>query len=293
MKETMQALFDPSGTLYSRDNLTDDAIARFRQQVLSWYKRHGRHEMAWRHTTDPYQILISEIMLQQTQVERVITKFPEFIGAFPDFPVLAAAPLPAILAVWQGMGYNRRAISLKKCAGQVMEDYGGCLPADPLKLTELPGIGPATAASICAFAFNMPVVFVETNIRRVYIHFFFRNRERVADTEILPLVERMLDRKNPRVWYWALMDLGAVLKRTVPNPNRRSSHYTRQAPFEGSDRQLRGRILRLLIRRRQMQKEAIVREMPADPGRSSRVIDALVSEGFLEYESDGLLVIKE
>jgi len=289
----MQALFDPSGTLYSRDNLTDDAIARFRQQVLSWYKRHGRHEMAWRHTTDPYQILISEIMLQQTQVERVITKFPEFIGAFPDFPVLAAAPLPAILAVWQGMGYNRRAISLKKCAGQVMEDYGGCLPADPLKLTELPGIGPATAASICAFAFNMPVVFVETNIRRVYIHFFFRNRERVADTEILPLVERMLDRKNPRVWYWALMDLGAVLKRTVPNPNRRSSHYTRQAPFEGSDRQLRGRILRLLIRRRQMQKEAIVREMPADPGRSSRVIDALVSEGFLEYESDGLLVIKE
>jgi A/G-specific adenine glycosylase len=249
--------------------------------------------MAWRHTTDPYRILVSEIMLQQTQVGRVATKFPEFIAAFPDFPALAAAPLPAVLAVWQGMGYNRRAISLKKCAEQIVEEHNGCLPADPRRLAELPGIGPATAASVCAFAFNLPVVFVETNIRRVYIHLFFGDRERVADSEILPLVERTLDQKNPRVWYWALMDLGAMLKRTVPNPNRRSSHYTRQAPFAGSDRQLRGMILRQLLRRRHVQRDAVIRALPADPGRSSRIIDALLTEGVLRYDSDGLLVIKE
>jgi A/G-specific adenine glycosylase len=249
--------------------------------------------MAWRQTRDPYQILVSEIMLQQTQVGQVNTKFVEFIAAFPDFPALATAPLPTVLAVWQGMGYNRRAIALKTCAEQVMEEYGGCLPADPLRLAELPGIGPATAASVCAFTFNLPVVFIETNIRRVYIHYFFGDRERVADTEILPLVEQTLDRKNPRVWYWALMDIGAALKTTVPNPNRRSRHYTRQAPFEGSDRQLRGMILRQLLRHRRMNKDAIIQALPSDPGRSSRIIETLVSEGFLTCQRDGMLGIRE
>ena len=293
MKDTSQAFIDFSRTLYSRDNLTNGGIAAFRQQVLSFYERHGRHEMVWRQTADPYRILVSEIMLQQTQVERVIGKFPEFIAAFPDFPALAAAPLHEILAVWQGMGYNRRAISLKKCAEHVMDDYDGGLPADSGRLVELPGIGPATAASICAFAFNIPVVFVETNIRRVYIHFFFSGTERVDDMEILPLVERTLDQENPRVWYWALMDLGAMLKKTVPNPNRRSSRYIRQAPFQGSDRQLRGIILRQLLRHRRLRKESIIHAMTADPERSNRIIDTLVIEGFLAYDNGGMVFIKE
>ena len=293
MTERSPSQPDPLGISFFWDALAEDGLKRFRKQVLAWYKAHGRHQMAWRHTRDPYQILVSEIMLQQTQVGRVTTKFVEFIAAFPDFPALATAPLPIVLAVWQGMGYNRRAIALKTCAERVMEEYGGCLPADSRRLAELPGIGPATAASVCAFAFNLPVVFIETNIRRVYIHYFFGDRERVADTEILPLVEQTLDRKNPRVWYWALMDLGAALKTTVPNPNRRSRHYTRQAPFEGSDRQLRGMILRHLLWHRLMNKDAIIQVLPSDPGRSSRIIDALVSEGFLTCQRDGMLGISE
>jgi len=140
--------------------------------------------MAWRNTTDPYQILVSEIMLQQTQVERVTIKFPEFIRAFPDFASLATATLANVLTVWQGLGYNRRAIALQKCAIRVMNEYNGALPADVDILATFPGIGRATASSIAAFAFNMPVVFIETNIRRVFIHFFFfrhRYRKRCRD----------------------------------------------------------------------------------------------------------------
>ena len=136
------------------------------------YRNHGR-DLAWRRTTDPYRILVSEIMLQQTQVERVTIKYPALYRRIPGFSLACQAPLSDVLAVWQGMGYNRRAISLQKCARRVVEEYGGALPQDPEILATFPGIGRATAASICAFAFNMPVVFIETNIRRVFIHFFF------------------------------------------------------------------------------------------------------------------------
>ena len=129
--------------------------------------------------SDPYQILVSEIMLQQTQVERVATKFPEFIETFPDFTALAAATLADVLTVWQGMGYNRRAVSLQKCAVKIMTEYHGILPADVDQLATFPGIGKATASSIAAFAFNMPVVFIETNIRTgFYSLFLWRIRDR-------------------------------------------------------------------------------------------------------------------
>jgi A/G-specific adenine glycosylase len=179
--------------------------------------------MLWRHSDDPYRILVSEIMLQQTQVERVAVKYPTFIAAFPDAATLARAPQSAVIAAWQGMGYNRRAIALKKCAEKITDEYGGTVPRDPDVLATFPGIGPATASSICAFAFNLPVVFIETNIRRVFIHSFFPDKEIVTDQEILPLVERALDREQPRVWYWALMDLGTELKKQMPNPNRKSA----------------------------------------------------------------------
>ena len=144
----------------------------------------------------------------------------------------------------RGMGYNRRAIALQKCARKVIEECGGSLPDDPLALASFPGIGKATAASICAFAFNQPVVFIETNIRRVFIHCFFSDNDIVHDTALYPLVEEALYRNNPREWYNALMDYGTALKKTVPNPNRRSVHYTKQSAFEGSDRRIRGGILR-------------------------------------------------
>ena len=243
--------------------------------------------MPWRETTDPYHILVSEIMLQQTQVERVLKKFPEFILAFPDFTALATAPLADILAVWQGMGYNRRAIALQKCAILVMKDYQGRLPEEVETLVTFPGIGRATAGSITAFAFNMPVVFIETNIRRVFIHFFFPGSATVGDAEILPLVEQTLYRNNPRVWYWALMDLGTSLKNTVSNPNRRSAHYSRQSSFHGSDRKIRGSILRILLEEHFMDDLDFVVRLGEDPGRVKRILVTLESEGFIQRTGDG------
>jgi A/G-specific adenine glycosylase len=125
-------------------------------------------------------------------------------------------------------------------------EHGGKVPSTPKKLFPLPGIGPYTAGAIPCFAYNYPSVFIETNIRAAALHFFFKDRTDVRDNEIFPVLESCLDRKNPRKWYWALMDYGAALKRVTVNPNRRSAHYTRQSKFEGSFRQLRGAVIKSL-----------------------------------------------
>jgi A/G-specific adenine glycosylase len=269
--------------------LEPDIFVRFTKTILSYYQREGR-DLAWRHTTDPYHVLVSEIMLQQTQVGRVTVKYPEFIDAFPSFAALAAAPFPDVLAKWQGMGYNRRAIALHKCAKQVMTTFGGELPHDVERLVTLPGIGHATACSIAAFAFNMPVVFVETNIRRVFIHFFFCDQTSVEDREILPLVEQSLDTTNPRVWYWALMDYGSALKNAIPNPNRRSAHYTKQSKFVGSDREIRGMILRSLVTNPQQDEKELVRSISVSEDRAHKVIDRLAKEGFISRNGTTLII---
>lgn len=236
--------------------------------------------MPWRNTRAPYDILVSEVMLQQTQVERVMIKYAEFIAAFPDFASLARAPLGKILRVWQGMGYNRRAIALKEIAVRVVREFGGSLPDSVDALADLPGIGKATASSICAFAFDRPSVFVETNIRRVYIHFFFRDRKNVDDADILLLVERTLDRRNPREWYYALMDYGVMLKRRFPELNRKSAHYQRQSPFQGSNRQMRGRVLKALLKG-PANAAAIARTLMLDPEQTGKVLAQLEREGFV------------
>jgi A/G-specific adenine glycosylase len=257
--------------------------------VLDYYRNHAR-DLAWRRTTNPYHILVSEIMLQQTQVDRVSRKYPEFIAAFPDFRSLANAPLPDVLSAWQGMGYNRRAIALRKCAIRVMEESGGILPDNPDVLAMFSGIGKATASSICAFAFNQPVVFIETNIRRVFIHFFFGNQAIVTDTGILPIVRETLYRKDPRTWYNALMDLGTDLKTRVPNPNRRSRHYAKQAAFEGSDRKIRGSLLKHLLEKKRMTRKMVARCISDDTERIDRIIQDLVDEGFVAWSGTYLTI---
>ena len=251
----------------------------FQEFVLDYYRKEGR-DLIWRKTTDPYHVLVSEIMLQQTQVDRVSRNFPVFIERFPDFGSLSTATLAEILTAWQGMGYNRRAIALQKCAQRVMADFGGSLPANADILATFPGIGRATASSICAFAFNMPVIFIETNIRRVFIHFFFSGTATVTDAEILPLVEETLYREDPRTWYNALMDLGTSLKKTVPNPNRRSAHYTKQSSFEGSDREIRGWILKSLVKNSRITERMITCHFP-DLERVRKILTALECEGFV------------
>ena len=227
-------------------------------------------------------------MLQQTQVERVMHKYGRFITRFPGFSALAKADLQSVLQVWQGLGYNRRAIALKKCASRVVTDHAGELPKTVSELVRLPGIGSATAGSILAFAYNIPTPFIETNIRRVFIHFFFPERNDVKDSEILPLVEETLDREDPRQWYYALMDYGARLKSKTPNPNRRSAHYARQSPLEGSDRQIRGKILKALLSHGSTGEQALIDEMGKDPDRVRRILLAMETEGFLK-RSGGLI----
>ncbi|MDD3071522.1 HhH-GPD family protein [Methanoculleus horonobensis] len=267
------------------EGATPEAIDLFRDLILSYFRAHGR-DLPWRHTTDPYRILVSEIMLQQTQVERVAVKYTEFLERFPDFESLARAPRSEVLLAWQGMGYNRRAIALQETAKRVMDEYGGELPADVETLATFPGIGKATAAAIVAYAFNMPVVYIETNIRRIFIHFFFQDREGVRDDEILPLVERTLYRENPREWYSAMMDYGTVLKKRTANPNRRSASYSRQSRFEGSDRQIRGRILALVLEEGTVTEREVILRLCEEPGRVKRILGDLAREGFVA-ESEG------
>ena len=260
--------------------LSSKQIASFQRLIYDYYNEH-RRDLPWRNTDNPYHILVSEIMLQQTQVERVMEKYGLFLARFPDVVSLAKATLKEVLEVWQGLGYNRRAISLMKLAGIIVSEYQGELPADAEELMKLPGIGHATAGCLLAFAFRIPSVFIETNIRRVFIHHFFQDREGIHDNEIMPLVEATLDRSNPRDWYYALMDYGSQLKKAIENPNKKSAHYTRQAPFEGSDRKIRGAVLKSLVRKTSMTEEDMIIAIGIEKERIKKILSALVKEGFI------------
>lgn len=257
------------------------------------YYRLNHRDLPWRNTTDPYRILVSEVMLQQTQVERVKEKYGDFISRFPEFGSLAKATTADVLSAWQGLGYNRRALALRETAVRVVENFDGILPGNENELRSLPGIGPYTAAAVLAFAFNQPVLVIDTNIRRVFIHCFFRGRSKVTDREILRLVHRTLDRENPREWYNALMDFGWYLGTTIENPNRRSRHYQLQGPFEGSNRQVRGKILRLLVTRGEMGREDLCRELDIAAPRLETVLRQLEAEGFLDRDRELVRLRKE
>lgn len=217
-------------------------IQKLLKEISSHYATHGR-DLPWRHTRDPYKILVSEMMLQQTQVERVIGFYKKFLKEFPTARKLAEAPLSEVLVGWQGLGYNRRGKFLHQAAKIITKDgFGG----------KLPGVGPYTAAAIDAFAHNRLTVFIETNIRTVFIHFCFKDKKEIADAEILPLVEKALKAAvrqgtEPRDFYAALMDYGAYLKKSGVKLNARSKHYVKQSVFEGSKRQKRAAQLRQLL----------------------------------------------
>ena len=224
-------------------------------------------------------------MLQQTQVSRVLVKYQEFLNAFPTFLKLSKSTLREVLGVWQGMGYNRRAKYLLESAKIVVKKYAGRLPQEPEYLDSLPGIGCATASSISAFAFNMPTVFIETNIRRVFIHHFFKDRDDIDDAELMPLITKSLDTKNPREWYWALMDYGSFLAKTVENPNKKSRHYLKQSAFATSDRRIRGIILKQALTGL-LTVNILSDSLNESPERIVKIINALVSEGFLVKKKD-------
>ncbi len=257
----------------------------FTETVWEYYRHHGRHDLPWRQpeadgSFKPYKILVSELMLQQTQVSRVIPKYQQFLEAFPTVTRLAAAPLGQVLKAWSGLGYNRRAKFLHQAVRQIAR--AGAFPQTLPGLTRLPGVGPNTAGAILAYAFNQPAIFLETNIRTAYIHHFFSDQISIADKAILELVRATLDTKNPRQWYWALMDYGSYLKQTAGNPNRRSKSYSKQSTFHGSRRQIRGQVIRLLANGPLTQTD-LQEQIPDE--RLKSVLDELLTEQLIQKQA--------
>lgn len=234
--------------------LPPEVLAAFRATVLARGRELYR-DLPWRRTRDPYAIWISEVMLQQTQVSRVDGRWQHWLELFPTTDALASADAADVLDEWQGLGYNRRALSLWRAAQEVSA-AGGHVPSDDAALRALPGIGPATAAGIRAFAFDLPGVYLETNVRTVLLHELFPGEQSVSDATLAPIVRATCpsDADNPsddpRTWYYALLDYGAHLKATVPNPSRRSRSHVKQSQFEGSHRQKRAEVLRILLAHR-------------------------------------------
>ena len=256
-------------------------------------------DLPWRDTHDPYAILLSEVMLQQTQVSRVMGRWEQWLETFPTIADLASAPLPPVLELWQGMGYNRRALNLKRCAEEVVAMHDGVVPSDKKALLGLPGIGPSTSAGVRIFAFRQPDMYLETNVRAVFIHELFPGRESVADKELVSLVEATCPQDaRVRAWYYALLDYGAYLKKTMPNPTRRSKHYTRQSKFEGSHRQKRAYLLRRVIDDA-LSTEDLARDLAQSERASGRqepsveevraILDELEREGFVMRRGDAWL----
>ncbi|MDY0087409.1 MAG: A/G-specific adenine glycosylase [Coriobacteriia bacterium] len=265
--------------------LSPKAVEAFRRRIYDHYHTAGRHDLVWRHTRDPYAVLVSEVMLQQTQVSRVVPYYEEWLASFPTPAALDAAPLEAVLQLWQGLGYNRRAVALKRAAAQVVGSHGGEIPCERDTLLVLPGVGPATAAGVRVFAFGEPDLYLETNVRAVLLHEFFVDASDVPDSALMPVLERVLDRQDPRSWYWALLDYGVHLKSQGANPSRRSRHHVRQSRFEGSHRQLRARLLRAVMAAPQHGVEELAEGLRDEPDRVVLALGELVAEGFLAEEA--------
>ena len=257
-----------------------DEIELFRGIILDYYKNHGR-TFSWRETSDPYHILLSEMMLQQTQTERAAPKYAAFISRWPDFPSLAKAPFSEILIQWKGLGYNRRAMALKQIALTAVSQYGGTLPESYDELIKLPMVGPATAAAVLSFSYNKPALYLETNIRRVLLYFFFQNEENVHDLELYKLLEAVQVRQDPKNWYYALLDYGVFLKKIVKNPNQRSAHYTRQPVFENSNRQIRGQILTIFTEKGLVSMKELYYFLKFPQEKIDKCFSALKAEGFI------------
>jgi A/G-specific adenine glycosylase len=249
------------------------------QDIVRTKGRELYRNMPWRDDTRPYYVLVSELMLQQTQVNRVVPKFEAFVRRFPDIPALAAAPLAEVLTLWNGLGYNRRAKYLHDGARKIVADYGGEFPQGEEGLLQLPGVGPGTTGAIRAYAFNQPALFVETNIRTVYFHHFFPDGEKVNDSEIKRLVAETIDREAPREFYWALMDYGAWLKKQGVSRLAQSQHYKKQSALKGSVREVRGQIVRVLAgggKTAKALKQAVIVDERFETALSGLLRDGLV-----------------
>ena len=277
-------------------------IDSFIKRVLNKGQKHYR-DFAWRNTCDPYAILLSEIMLQQTQVVRVVGYYDTWLKRFPSLDALAAADTAELLAAWQGLGYNRRALALKHLAVEVSEHKQGILPATYEELQQLPGVGPATAAGVMAFAHNSFAPYLETNVRSVVLHEMFADSNKVCDKQVMAIVTQAAEyleaqnRKSDqigadaRTWNYALLDYGAWLKKAFPNPSRRSKHHTKQSRFEGSFRQKRATLLREILSGVPQSAVELAANCEFELADTERALGTLVKEGFIQYNDEGIYCI--
>ena len=259
--------------------LDNNKIHDFKETVWGHYNSQGRL-LPWRQAVEDenfgYHVLVSELMLQQTQVNRVIEKYDNWLARFPTINAVAAADLEDVLTLWVGLGYNRRAKYLLESCKIISKKYSGVIPKQVDELVQLPGIGRNTASAIAVYAYNVPLSFIETNIRTVFIYHFFSDKDHVSDTELMPIISATVDIHNPREWYWALMDYGTFLKNKVGNFSKKSAHYKKQSKFEGSRRQLRAKIVRELIGKTMSRNELI--ELCSNDTRINEVLNELISE---------------
>ncbi len=276
-------------------------IQKFQNEILEYYSVHKR-KMPWRDISNPYKIFVSEMMLQQTQVERVKIKYAEFIKKFPNIKSVAQADKKEVLKVWQGLGYNRRALFIKKTCEEIISKHKGIFPKDFEILQTLPGIGPSTAGAICAFAYNTPVFFIETNIRAVILHFFFKHKDKVSDKEVLEILKKITPPRseryrsdrcihrsdrgvNPRDWYYALYDYGTFLKKTLGKEkttlHKKSKHYTKQSKFEGSFRQKRAQVLAYKLEYPDTSDFEIISKLKLESQEFEDIIESLDRDGLL------------
>lgn len=267
--------------------MVESKITKFKRTVWNFYRKNGRHDLPWRHTRDAYKILVSEVMLQQTQVHRVLPMYAEFTRRFPTAESLASSSLASVLQSWQGLGYNRRAKQLQTAAEKLLTSN----PRTPEELQKLPGVGPYTARAVAAFAYNQSVVFIETNIRTAVTYHFFANKKKVSDKEIEKILTAALPKGKARKWYWALMDYGAYLKKSGVKLNARNVHYRTQSKFFGSSREARGAILRELSsasRRRPATESHLLGLLGDDRVEQLRAaLTALLGEGLIQIRKRG------
>ncbi len=277
-------------------------LGRIRKVIFRWFAVHGR-DLPWRRTRDPWAVLVSECMLQQTQVDRVIPKYLDFLRRWPTPAALAQASLREVLASWSGLGYNRRAKYLHSAALAICERFGGKVPIDVAALSSLPGIGRYTAAAIVSFAGNGDVVLWDTNIRRIFMRVLYGGEfaRRLPDDRALEeTLRRLLPRGRSRDWHGALMDFGSAMCvgrapacHTCPlaafckaapsflgNASPRTALIRPQSRFEGSRRQVRGAIVRLLAAKGPLAVAYIV--------AATERQDA--EEAILALERDGMVV---
>ncbi len=247
-------------------------------------------DLPWRHTEDAYAIMVSELMLQQTQVARVVPKFKAWMERFPDIESLAGAPVDEVLRLWSGLGYNRRALALHRASGIIVDEFHGKVPADETLLRSLPGIGIYTSRAILAFAFDKPTAFLETNIRTVFLKHIFPGETGVTDKALEAVAGDVLDTASPRRWYTALMDYGAELKRVEGNHSRRGAAYKKQAPFATSFRRVRGAVLKQLVEQKNVSIDELYAALPFSRENIEKCAAILVSEGFAAYAGTKLTI---